>query len=76
MKQALLLAGILIPMLIGAIIGSVWMWNNLGDAEMDPAGYVALVAGAVVTLLVGGGLMGLVFYSNRHGYDDRAGGRD
>ncbi len=76
MKQTLLLAGILIPMLIGAIVGSAWMWNHLGDAEMDTEGYVALVAGAVIALVVGGGLMGLVFYSSRHGYDDQAGGRD
>ena len=33
-------------------------------------GYVAIAGGVLVSLLVGGGLMALVFYSNRHGYDD------
>jgi hypothetical protein len=28
----------------------------------------------VLSLLVGGGRMALVFYSNRHGYDDIGGG--
>ena len=33
-------------------------------------GYFAIAGGVLVSLLVGGGLMGLVFYSSRHGYDD------
>ena len=37
-------------------------------------GYVALIGGVLVSLLVGGGLMTLVFYSSRHGYDDLSGG--
>lgn len=37
-------------------------------------GYVAIAGGVLVSLLVGGGLMALIFYSNRHGYDDLSGG--
>jgi hypothetical protein len=37
-------------------------------------GYVAIAGGVLVSLAVGGGLMALVFYSNRHGYDDLSGG--
>lgn len=33
--------------------------------------WIALGLGTVLSLLVGGGLMALVFYSSRHGYDDR-----
>ncbi|GBD41976.1 hypothetical protein HRbin39_01363 [bacterium HR39] len=36
-------------------------------------GWIALALGALVTLLLGGGLMALVFHSARRGYDDRAG---
>ena len=44
-------------------------------SELDPEigltfGYVALFAGIVFSLLVGCGLMALVFYSNRKGYDE------
>jgi len=33
-----------------------------------------MIGGILFSLLVGGGLMALVFYSNRHGYDDLSGG--
>jgi hypothetical protein len=33
-------------------------------------GYIAMSLGIVFTLLVGCGLMGLMFYSSRHAYDD------
>lgn len=39
-------------------------------------GYFAIAGGVLVSLAVGGGLMALVFYSNRHGYDDLSGGDD
>ena len=32
---------------------------------------LAMIAGTVLSLLVGGGLMALVFHSARQGYDDR-----
>jgi hypothetical protein len=35
---------------------------------------VAIAGGVVFSLVVGGGLMALVFYSSRHGYDDLSGG--
>lgn len=44
-----------------------------GDA-IPLYGYAAIGGGVLVSLLVGGGLMALVFYSNRHGYDDLSGG--
>jgi hypothetical protein len=34
------------------------------------SGYVALVLGVVFSLVVGAGLMALVFYSSRKGYDE------
>jgi cation transporter-like permease len=58
---------------------SVWFaaygWTHLGGGEPVPSyGYVAIAGGVVVSLVVGGGLMALVFYSSRHGYDDLSGG--
>jgi hypothetical protein len=44
-------------------------WLSLGTVEMSPDGYVAMVLGIVVSLAVGVGLMSLMFYSSRHGYD-------
>lgn len=41
-------------------------------AEVPAAGYVALVLGVVFSLVVAVGLMALVFYSSRKGYDEPA----
>ena len=41
------------------------------DWHMSIHGWIAMVAGVVISLLLGGGLMALSFYSSRHGYDDR-----
>ena len=45
-------------------------WREIGGADMSAAGYAALVIGAIVATLLGGGLMGLVFFSSRSGLDD------
>jgi len=54
---------------------AVYLWMSLGDVEMSGAGVAALIGGGLATLGLGVGLMSLVFYSNRKGYDERAGGR-
>jgi len=45
---------------------------NRFAVEMPATGVVAMWLGIVFSMIVGVGLMGLVFYSNRQGYDDRA----
>ena len=44
-------------------------WSALSGVPMDAMGWTMLILGVVVTLLVGGGLMGLLFYSSRKNYD-------
>jgi hypothetical protein len=39
---------------------------------MPASAYVFMALGVVLSLALGIGLMALVFYSNRHGYDDEA----
>ncbi|MSO68460.1 MAG: hypothetical protein EXQ82_11870 [Pseudolabrys sp.] len=57
---------------------AVWFAGSafvrLGGDEIPLYGYVAIAGGVLASLLIGGGLMALVFYSNRHGYDDLSGG--
>ena len=69
---------ILVAALFALLAMSVWFaayaWNHLGGDPVPSYGYVAIAGGVVVSLLVGGGLMALVFYSSRHGYDDLSGG--
>ncbi len=64
-------AGIVIVLLV-AVVG-VYAWAVLGTSAMSAQGYVALALGIVATLGLGVGLMALVFFSNRYGYDERAG---
>jgi hypothetical protein len=37
---------------------------------MPTSGYIFMALGVVLSLLVGFGLMGLIFYSSRRGYDE------
>jgi hypothetical protein len=52
------------------IAGAVWLWMEIGDVRMSTFGVISLIGGGIVALAVGGGLMALVFYSARRGYDD------
>ena len=43
----------------------------MSGPPIPPVGYAAMIMGVVLSLVVGCGLMGLVFYSSRHGYDEQ-----
>ena len=62
--------------LLGAAIYLAWReWTETGAAggvQMNGNGTAALVIGAIGSLILGGGLMALVFLSARRGYDDAA----
>lgn len=60
---------ILVAFLVSALFYAVHAWRAMADVHMSTAGWVFLVLGVVVTILVGAGLMALVFYSSRHDYD-------
>ncbi len=45
-----------------------WMLGS--GIEVSTSGYVAMALGVLFSLAVGFGLMGLVFYSSRSGYDE------
>ena len=45
---------------------------TIGDADVPSSGYVAMAFGVIFSLLFSIGLMTLVFYSSRKGYDEPA----
>jgi hypothetical protein len=45
-------------------------WVSVAGPPMPANGYIAMVLGVVLSVVVGCGLMALLFYSNRHGYDE------
>lgn len=57
----------------GFLLFAIWYgisgWRALGDVEMSAFGWIALIVGSLITIAVGAGLMGLVFYSSRHNMD-------
>lgn len=64
---------IIVP-LLAILAASLWFagiaWERLGGEAIPLYGWLAMAGGVFFSLLVGGGLMALVFYSNRHGYDE------
>jgi hypothetical protein len=62
---------VLVSLLVLAIVG-VW-YSGTDDlaAGVSGPGYLAMILGMVFTLAVGIGLMGLIFFSSRRGYDDQ-----
>ena len=59
------LAVSLLGMLALAVWGAVYMWTEIGDIEMSTAGILAMLAGIVISLGLGIGMMSLVFKSER-----------
>lgn len=64
---------VLLALLAAAAAVGWWAWAELADIEMSMHGYVALAIGVVATLGLGMGLMWLVYFSHRRGFDDEAG---
>lgn len=66
MKTAALALSLLI-MLGLAVWGAIHVWGQIGDIEMSTTGILAMIAGIVISLGLGMGLMFLVFRSERDG---------
>jgi len=61
----------LLGILAFAVIFMVSAWTRT-NADLSVHGWIALTLGVLFSLIVGCGLMALVFYSSRRGYDERA----
>jgi F0F1-type ATP synthase assembly protein I len=68
MKWMLLAAGLTVVAALG--------WLKAMGEEMPIHMVIATIAGVGLSVLVGTGLMGLVFLSNSSGHDDAASGRN
>lgn len=60
---------VLLVLLGAAVWYCVVAWSELPDVGIPPIGWLFLVFGVLLTILVGGGLMALLFYSSRKGKD-------
>ncbi len=69
MRNPFQVAGFALALVL-ALAAGIYAWRTIGETQISFLGWIAIVLGALATLGVGGGLMALVFYSARHGYDD------
>jgi hypothetical protein len=70
LRPVILVAVPLFAILAAAFWFAASAWLSLSGPPMPRTGYVALALGVIFSLLVGCGLMALLFYSSRHGYDE------
>jgi hypothetical protein len=49
---------------------TVHVWNAIEGPPMPTYGYVLAAAGVALSMLVGSGLIALMYFSSRHGYDE------
>jgi hypothetical protein len=69
--QVILLAALIIILILTGV-WAVSVWNATDDVVMDKNGWIALGLGTFFSLVIGCGLMALMFFSSRSGYDDAA----
>lgn len=62
----------LLTFFVGATVLAYRGWTGAAGTDVPSLGYAALALGVVASLAVGFGLMALVFYSSRTGYDEPA----
>jgi hypothetical protein len=68
--QVILLV-VLFGILLLTVMWAMFVWNT-GENVMDKHGWIALGLGTFFSLLIGCGLMALMFFSSRSGHDEIA----
>ena len=65
---------VLLAPLAAAAGGAAYAWIGVGKVEISDPGLVAVGLGVAASLVIGIGLMRLVYLSHRHGYDSTESG--
>lgn len=68
----IILLTVLGGILVLTMVWAIYVWNASSDAPMDKHGWIALGLGTFFSLLIGCGLMALMFFSSRSGHDELA----
>ena len=69
--QFVLLA-VLVAILIVTVVWATTVWTSSNDVPMSKHGWIALGLGTLFSLVIGCGLMALMFFSSRSGHDEVA----
>ena len=68
-RGTVLLLTVLVALLVVAIMFAISVWTS-EQADLPPFIWAALAGGVFFSLVVGVGLMVLIFYSSRAGFDE------
>jgi hypothetical protein len=66
------LLGVLLAILIVTVVWAATVWTSSDGVAMSKHGWIALGLGTFFSLVIGCGLMALMFYSSRSGHDEAA----
>jgi hypothetical protein len=72
-KTRLAIAAVAVALLLAALAAASFLWNGLGPDRISAAGWVAMILGALLALALGIGLVSLMVFSHRQGYDEGPG---
>jgi hypothetical protein len=61
---------VLLSLLVATSVVVYFGWTLGAGTDVPTSGYAAMALGVIVSLAVGFGLMALLFYSSRKGYDE------
>jgi hypothetical protein len=61
---------VLLSLLAATAVVVYFGWILGNGTDVPASGYVAMALGVIFSLAVGFGLMALIFYSSRNGYDE------
>ena len=62
---------VVLLLLLAATVATIYVgWRLASGTDVPASGYAAMALGVIVSLGVGFGLMALIFYSSRKGYDE------
>jgi flagellar basal body-associated protein FliL len=61
---------VLLSLLVATGVVIYFGWTLANGADVPASGYAAMAFGVIISLAVGFGLMALIFYSSRKGYDE------
>jgi hypothetical protein len=75
-KGMTLIIGALLALLVASIYYAWRVWTAFRPADLPGWIYGTIGGGVLFSLAIGCGLMALMFYSSRAGYDDAAGKRN
>ena len=71
MKNILLLIVAASCALIIITVFAINLWLQMSDVQISYNGLIAIFVGSFFTILLGAGLMSLVFFSARYGFDEQ-----